>query len=629
MYRELKLPLVKMYLKAFFLIVTGSFLFLSAASQKSGSDTSLPKKKRFFNNIFQQVRNAVYVNKTDSVIKASVLNTKSETPYLRYQGKVIRHVKVEQLGFERTFADTSNRIKYFGTRILNAMHIDTKAWVIRDNLFIKENAPLNAYEVADNERYLRTLEFIQDARILVKPIAGIQDSIDLVVVTKDLFSITGGIDVNGLNRVRGKVAETNLFGMAQKVQFSALVDRKRQPNVGYEFVYSKNSIANSFVNASLGYTLINTGISDGWENERAEYIRLDRPLLSPFSHLAGSFEMSRNTSENVYNKPDSFFFKYRYNIFDLWAGYNLGYNYLLSKQNTRRSRSFLAFRFLNKKFTLKPEQVHDVYHPTYNDRKALLTEFTIFKQDFYKTNYIYGFGTTEDLPYGYNIAFTAGWTKQITLERPYFGINANQFVATTRGEFMQYFFRSGIFLSKGNIQDACVLAGGNFYSKLYVYKKMKIRQNIRFSYSKLINRVASDPLRIDNPLGLQYFRSDSILGNQRLSLYAETFIFTGYKLFGFQMAPFFYADLSVMTPEHKQLFSSDMYSGIGGGLRTRNENLVFGTIELRFHYFPRPADRMNHFAVSFRSNIRFRFNNRYVKAPDLIQMNSDDAIRTY
>jgi len=35
-------------------------------------------------------------------------------------------------------------------------------------------------------------------------------------------------------------------------------------------------------------------------------------------------------------------------------------------------------------------------------------QFTFFRQDFYKTNYIYGFGTTEDVPQGYNVAVTFG-----------------------------------------------------------------------------------------------------------------------------------------------------------------------------------------------------------------------------
>src|SRR5688500_16088272 len=106
-------------------------LLQNIAAQDPDSTIDSTKKKTFFNNIFQQVRNAVYVNKGDSAVNASVLNAKSETPYLIYQGKIIRQIRIKQLGFEITFADTSNRIKYFGTRILNALHVDTRTWVIR------------------------------------------------------------------------------------------------------------------------------------------------------------------------------------------------------------------------------------------------------------------------------------------------------------------------------------------------------------------------------------------------------------------------------------------------------------------------------------------------------------------
>src|SRR5690606_39828076 len=58
------------------------------------------------------------------------------------------------------------------------------------NLFIRENTKLNPYKIADNERFLRTIEYIQDARIIVIPIPE-TDSVDLVVITKDLFSLTG------------------------------------------------------------------------------------------------------------------------------------------------------------------------------------------------------------------------------------------------------------------------------------------------------------------------------------------------------------------------------------------------------------------------------------------------------
>ncbi|MEJ7767436.1 MAG: hypothetical protein WKF89_06475 [Chitinophagaceae bacterium] len=617
---------MKGLLHQLFSIVWGTcFLLISfnAFSQDKDTTKTTPKRQRFLHNIFQQARKAVTVSKKDSANRAVLINTRSEIPFQLHHGKIIRNIITSEFGFEKTFTDTTRRIAYFGTRILNSLHTDTRPWVIRNNLFIKSNTELNAYLLGDNERYLRSLDFIQDARIIVRPIPGIADSIDIEVITKDLFSITAGLDVKGIQRVRVKVGDNNLLGMGQRLQFTSLVDTRRQPGFGYEVLYTKKSIGHTFTDASVGYTLINTGRSNGSEEEKALFVRLDRPLVSPYSHLAGGVEVSYNHSENFYRKPDSQFYSYRYNLYDLWGGYNLGVTKLLNSKTMIRDRSFIALRYLRNHFVKKPFQITG-FDALYNSRQAVLGEFTLFRQDFYKTNYIYGFGTTEDVPYGFNIAFTGGWYQQLHLERLYTGVNANYFVATKKGEFMQFFFRSGNFFSKKKSEDANIMLGTNLYSRLFVYRNLKFREYIRFSFTKQFNRVTLEPLRIDNPYGLQSFRSDSALGKQRISLYAETFAFIKYKLFGFQLAPFVFADLSMLTPEENKFSKSDIYTGIGGGIRTRNENLVFGTIELRMFYFPNTAERNTPFKISFRSNIRFRYTSRYIRPPDIIQLNVGD-----
>jgi hypothetical protein len=607
--------------KAINLTLTWCFLLIynTASSQDSTEEQS--RSKIFFHNIFKQVKDAVTVAKKDSSASATVLNTKGETYFNSYHGKVIRHIITKELGFEKTFTDTSSKIKYFGSKVLNALHTDTKSWVIRSNLFFRENSVLNAYLMADNERYLRSLKFIQDARILVDSVSGSNDSVDVQIITKDLFTITGILDVNGIKRVRTRIAENNLMGMGQGLQYTALFDRSRRPFYGYELLYSKNSIANTLINGTIGYTLINTGRSNGTEEEKAFYIRLERPLVSPYSKLAGGLEVSYNHSENYYNKPDSQFYNYRYNLYDVWGGYNLGVTKLLKSNNKIRDRSFFALRYLRNNFVELPFQVGDKFDPLYNTRNAVLAELTLFRQDFYKTNYIYGFGTTEDIPYGFNIALTGGWYQQLFLKRAYAGINANYFIVTHRGEFMQYIVQTGGFRNH-KWEDASVLLGANMFSKLYYYKNWKIREHIKFSYTQQFNRVTFEPLKIDNPYGLEYFSSDSLWGQRRATLYAETVVFLKRKVLGFQIAPFAFADLSLLTPEKAVLNKSDLYSGLGGGIRTRNENLIFGTIQLKMTYFPRRGDRNNVFKISVQSNLRFRYNSRYIKAPDIIQLNS-------
>ncbi len=614
---------------AFVRMVSLGILLLNAGYVNAQEDSIQKNKTTFLEKMYERVSQAVTIkNPGDTTaLKLSVENTRSESTFLPYQGKVIRSISTQELGFEITFLDTSKSVNYFGTRILNALHADSKSWVIRNNLFIKKDSRVNPYVFADNERYLRGLEFIQDARIIIKPIKDNADSVDVVVITKDLFSLTGSLDLGGTTRQKISIAEINLAGSGQKVQLSGLRDVDRSPVFGYDFLYKKTNIAHSFINASAGYSQIKRDKTQN-EAEQSLFLQLDKPLISPYNYFAGALNLSFNQNRNLYNKPDSLFYSYRYTNIDVWAGHNMGVAKLI-QNNSERSRSFIAARYFSSVFDKIPYQVGNNFNPFFNTRKGLLGELTFFKQNFYKTNYIYGFGTTEDVPYGYNVAITAGWYQQVSLRRPYVGFSASRYTIAAKGHFMEYYLRAGGFWNKRRLQDASFIAGTSLYSRLFLFDHFKMRQYMKASYSRIFNYLANDPLRIDNTLGLHYFNADSLKGTQRLSLYSETFFFARYKLLGFQLAPFAFLDATVLTPRKQDFFKSDVYTGIGGGIRIRNENLVFGTMELRLVYFPRTVQDNNAFKITFRANLRFRYNSNYVKAPDIIQLNSEDINSFY
>jgi hypothetical protein len=294
-----------------------------------------------------------------------------------------------------------------------------------------------------------------------------------------------------------------------------------------------------------------------------------------------------------------------------------------------RDRKFLAFRYFRNDFDSVPKQVGKNFNFRFNDRAAALTSFTFFRQDFYKTNYIYGFGATEDIPIGYNVAFTAGWYKQLYLSRPYTGVDANGFVVTKKGAFTQFFLRSGTFLRKGRFEDASFLVGASYYSPLFTFSSLKLRQYVNFSYTRQFNRLGIDPLTINNVFGLRYFSGDSTFGVQRLTLHSETTLFLRYRFLGFKFAPFAFGDLSLLTPETGTFQKSSLYHGIGAGVRTRNENLVFNTIELRMVYFPRKTMQNNSFKIMLNTGIQFRYNNTYVRQPDVVYLNTDGLNSIY
>jgi hypothetical protein len=88
-------------------------------------------------------------------------------------------------------------------------------------------------------------------------------------------------------------------------------------------------------------------------------------------------------------------------------------------------------------------------------------------------------------------------------------------------------------------------------------------------------------------------------------------------------------DCSLLTPEKYSFFKSDFYTGFGGGVRIRNQNLTFGTIELRLVYFPRKAEMSHPLKSLFNTDIQFKYNTNYVWPPDILQLNSDYTNNIY
>ena len=160
----------------------------------------------------------------------------------------------------------------------NALHSDTREKTIRQHIFFKQYQPLNPYELADNERFIRDKDFIMDCRIVATPIEG-TDSVDVTVLTRDVFSL--GITLGGTFPTSPEIGiyDANIQGKAQRLQFTALIDQDRDPKFGYSLFYRKSSILGSLTNIDLAYTQLNTGLSVGDEEEFAYLVRITRPLV--------------------------------------------------------------------------------------------------------------------------------------------------------------------------------------------------------------------------------------------------------------------------------------------------------------------------------------------------------------
>lgn len=545
--------------------------------------------------------------------KDTVKNEKSINAYVEYTGKIIRHINLEHIGFEKSIYDSTKKVKKSVTKLANFLHVNTREKTLRQHLFLRKNTPLNPYKLADNERYLRDRDFIVDSRIVVIPIEG-SDSVDLLVMTRDVFSL-GGRAGGSPTAPEFGVYDANVAGRAQRLEFNAVIDQERDPKFGYSFLYRKSSIFGSLANLELAYTQLDDARSYGKEPEYSVAARLNRPLVSPYTRWAGGIEVSNNWSKNVYGKSDSSFLKYRYTIFDTWIGHNFG----IHREISNRNRQFLAVRYFNGNYLDQPEQPEYEEEKKYNNVVGALTEFTFYRQNYYKTRYVFGFGRTEDIPYGISLGFTAGYVRQLSLERPYSAIKFAYGQASRKGNFYRLNFLTGGYGNRGELEDVVVQTNASYFTRLLNMNRYKMRGLVSVTYTQLFNQTIGDWLDI-NKKEIPGFSIDSLDSDARFSTHLETALYTPWSLLGFRFAPFAAIDMVVANCADCDQ-QNQVFWGLSSGFRTRNENLIFGTMELKITYIPENGNGESEFVIGFKQNLRIKSSGTFVRAPGLVQYN--------
>ena len=544
--------------------------------------------------------------------------------FSRYEGKIIRSIQPVQLDFSLGLEKMDNDLIQQGSKFIDKIHTKTKSENIQKHLFIKVGDTLIAKLIADNERFLRTIPYLQDARFVVKSVKN-SDSVDVFIYTKDILEYSGMIGGLGPNRQKLGISNLNILGSGQAVGFNVMHEGIRKPGTGVEAFYKYQNILGSFINSTIEIGTISPNIYDKKEDEFSAMLILDRPLISQYKRWAGGLIIGQENAKNRY--PDLYktgIYDYKSGTFETWIGYNLGAKKYLENDKLKLKK-FIAVRYFETTFFKRPTQIgQSTFDQRFNDNKGLLTSLTLFKQYYFKTRYLYGFGNTEDIPAGYNANITAGYYQQQNLNRPYIGLNFYNYAVTNKEDLTSIFFRTGAFYQDNKVQDIGLLVGASVFSRIFEYKEIKIRNYFRLNYGTLIKKVALDPLRINNIFGLYGVRSDLASGSNRLSLRTESYYFLPYKVNGFNMAPISIIDLSYLhKPQNLIKYESGLFFALGAGLRMKNENLGINEIEIRMVFLPSRLAGEKYFNFSIITDLDFKYRGNYINKPRLIELNSD------
>lgn len=174
---------------------------------------------------------------------------RSESPYLPYKGKKIRNVYFKKLDvFGPTIQDTSLKTSSWLGKQANKLHVKTYDYVIRQYLLFKRGDEVEPLVIAENERLLRDLPFIDNANIMLHDIHG--DSVDVYVITKDLFPYGVGFTASGVKKASIQLWNENFAGLGHQVSTSIGFYSDTNPTFRIERgEYRVDNIAGTFVSA--------------------------------------------------------------------------------------------------------------------------------------------------------------------------------------------------------------------------------------------------------------------------------------------------------------------------------------------------------------------------------------------
>jgi hypothetical protein len=456
-------------------------------------------------------------------------------------------------------------------RTLNNFKKQTRPYVLRKNMFIKTGDFLDPHKVADNERILRKLPYLVEAKIYVQVVDSVSKKVELIVVTQDQFSIGFLPSFSNFSRFALQVYDRNFFATGNEFSYTLAYQKDTLPEFGNIISYSVDNLAGTFINGYIGYMNI--------PGTKAFTINLSKKFLTPGTKLGGGVIFTGKSDHWHYLSTDtSLFIPYSGRFFDVWAGYSPPFF-----SGESRKQVIFSGRYNYEVYNNRPVVKNDT-NQQFANNQLLLGSVTFRKSNYRKSKLLVGFGRSEDVPVGQFFILTGGYLFSELASMPYFGFGLG-FSRYTPIGIIGIKTDYGGFIDYGNkqISNGAISLKMIYYSPLQTINRFTFRHSLRLKWLAGLNVPSYKVINLDDNIrglsGSRYY------GQDKLAVSLESVAFTPWYLIGFRFALYAFADIGFLEFDNILVSRNHVYSSIGIGVRLRNENLVFKTIQLRFAFY--------------------------------------------
>ncbi len=532
---------------------------------------------------------------------------KNEKPFNQFAGKIIRKITIRSLNpFGTNIYDTSAVACSGVGKALNALHINTRKSVIRKNLLVHRGEAIKPEILADNERILRDLSSIDNARIIVTPTGEFSDSVDLIVLVKDVWSIGFDVPTVTTNQIRFRLYDANFLGMNNFLRTNFSVKTKRSPFFRFDGgYYSFININGTFIDASLDFSHADNG-------DQHILFALNRKFLTNYTRWAGGLNIN-------YYKTTTYFYETRdittyFNEQNTWIGGSL-----LQARPPDFVRLIITACANRLNFSSRPLISIDSNRIFYNHLQ-LLTTISISKNNYYLTDYLFAFGKTENLPYGYLFQITIGKEFSDFYQRFYTGLTIAAGDFFEKVGYFQASVKFGSYVYHGGLEDAVLKINSLYFTPLKTISRSRyrLRSFISSEYKIGINfrNNNRDFYNMNEILKINKIKDSEILkGTQIIMSKLSTVMYTPWYLYGFRFALYGQIQGGMAAGMHQALWKSRFVSGFGAGLIIKNENLVFPNFLIGGYFYPNTPGGINMFQGLMTSSLGLSFSDFNVGPP--------------
>jgi len=232
---------------------------------------------------------------------------------LEAAGAVIGEVRIDNRNIFDLADEKENGILY---RAANALHIQTRASVIRRQLLFKPGERVSARLIEETERLMRSNRNIYDVSIV--PVGYRDGVVDIEVRTRDTWTLEPGVSASragGVNKTSFTLRDTNALGTGVLIGASRFTDADRS---GTEY---KVSLPHAFD----GWTAIDysrSRLSDGQSNAMS----IARPFYALDTRWAAGFSISTDTriDSQFSNGAKVAQFRHRQDTAETFGGWSAG-----------------------------------------------------------------------------------------------------------------------------------------------------------------------------------------------------------------------------------------------------------------------------------------------------------------